>query len=46
MAAACQQPIANEAIQRRAAYLNDRRDDLYDISLYLVLLDEIPHGVS
>ena len=43
VAAACQQPIANEAIQRRAAYLNGRRDDLYDLSLYLVLLYEAPH---
>ena len=40
---ACEQPIANEAIQRRAAYLNGRREDLYDLSLYLVLLYEAPH---
>ena len=39
----CLQPIANEAIQRRAAYLNGRRQDLYDLSLYLVLLYEAPH---
>ena len=38
------QPIANEAIQRRAAYLNGRRHDLYDLSLYLVLLYEPPHA--
>jgi type IV secretion system protein VirB4 len=43
VAAACQPPIANEAIQRRSAYLNGRRDDLYDLSLYLVLLYEAPH---
>ena len=43
VAATCDQPIANEAIQRRAAYLNGRRDDLYDLSLYLVLLYEAPH---
>src|SRR3954463_5325002 len=43
VSAACEQPIANEAIQRRAAYLNDRRDDLYDLTLYLVLLYEAPH---
>ena len=43
VAAACQPPIANEAIQRRAVYLNGRRDDLYDLSLYLVLLYEAPH---
>ena len=43
VAAACQPPIANEAIQRRAVYLNGRRDELYDLSLYLVLLYEAPH---
>jgi type IV secretory pathway VirB4 component len=42
-AGTCSQPIANEAIQRRAAYLNGRRQDLYDLSLYLVLLYEAPH---
>ena len=45
VAAPCPQPIANEAIQRRAAYLNERRHDLYDLSLYLVLLYEAPHVV-
>ncbi len=43
VAAQCEQPVANEAIQRRAAYLNGRREDLYDLSLYLVLLYEAPH---
>jgi type IV secretion/conjugal transfer VirB4 family ATPase len=43
VAATCPQPIANEAIQRRAAYLNERRHDLYDLSLYLVLLYEAAH---
>lgn len=42
VAARCAQPIAHEAIQRRAAYLNDRRHDLYDLSLYLVLVYEVP----
>ena len=42
-AGTCPQPIANEAIQRRAAYLNSRRQDLYDLSLYIVLLYEAPH---
>jgi type IV secretion system protein VirB4 len=41
----CEAPVANEAIQRRAAYLNGRRQDLYDLSLYLVLLYEAPHVV-
>ena len=43
VAAVCQPAMANEAVQRRAAYLNGRRDDLYDLSLYLVLLYEAPH---
>src|SRR5262249_3203389 len=38
----CRQPIAREAIQQRAAYLNARRHQLYDIHLYLVLLYESP----
>mgnify|MGYP000076508098 CR=1 FL=1 len=42
VAAPCTQPIAHEAIQRRAAYLNDRRHELYDVSLYLVLMYEAP----
>ena len=33
-------PVAHEAIQRRTAYLNARRDDLYQLDLYLVLLYE------
>ena len=36
-------PVANEAIQRRAAYLNARRHQLSDIQLYLVILYEAPH---
>jgi type IV secretion system protein VirB4 len=40
--ARCAQPVAHEAIQRRAAYLNDRRHDLYDLVLYLVLVYEPP----
>jgi type IV secretion system protein VirB4 len=39
----CPQPIANEAIQRRVRYLNGRRQELYDLSLYLVLVYEAPH---
>lgn len=42
-AGTCPQPIANEAIQRRATYLNGKRPELYDLSLYLVLLYEAPH---
>jgi type IV secretion system protein VirB4 len=40
VAAPCSQPVAHEAIQRRAAYLNERRHALYDLALYLVLLYE------
>ncbi|MGH9159772.1 MAG: VirB4 family type IV secretion system protein [Vicinamibacteraceae bacterium] len=35
-------PIAQEALARRAAYLNNRRSDLYELSLFLVLLHEPP----
>ena len=40
VAAPCPEPIAHEAIQRRATYLNERRHALYDLGLYLVLLYE------
>ena len=45
VSAPCDAPIANEAIQRSAAYLNGRRQDLYDLSLHLVLLYEAPHVI-
>jgi type IV secretion system protein VirB4 len=45
ISAPCEQPIAHEAIQRRATYLNGRRHELYDLSFYLVLLYEAPHVV-
>ena len=41
-AANCPQPVANEAIQRRCAYLNDRRGELYQRDLFLVLVYEAP----
>ena len=41
-AARCAQPIANEAIQERAAYLNSRRHDLYDVAIYVAVLYEAP----
>lgn len=41
-AAACLKPVAHEAIQRRAAYLNGRRERLYELATYLVLLYEAP----
>ena len=43
VATSCTTPVANEAIQRRVAYLNSRRHDLYEVSSYLVLLYEAPH---
>src|SRR5829696_5577785 len=39
-AGSCRQRLAQEAIQRRTAYLNARRDELYDLDLYLVLVYE------
>src|SRR5258707_3653995 len=40
IAAPCAQPIVHEAVQARAAYLNGRRDHLYDLGLYLVVMYE------
>lgn len=40
VAAPCRQRLAHEAIQRRTAYLNTRREELYDLDLYLVLVYE------
>ena len=34
--APCAQQVAHEAVQRRAAYLNSRRDELYEFDLHLV----------
>jgi type IV secretory pathway VirB4 component len=45
VSAPCANRVAHEAIQRRAAYLNARRDGLYDLSLYLVILYESPYVV-
>jgi type IV secretion system protein TrbE len=36
--ARCTQRVAHEAVQRRAAYLNGRREELYEFDLHLVLL--------
>lgn len=40
ISAPCAQPVANEAIQRRTAYVNERRHALYDLTSYMVLLYE------
>jgi type IV secretion/conjugal transfer VirB4 family ATPase len=40
--ATCAQPVANDAIQRRTAHINQRREELYDLTSYLVLLYEPP----
>jgi len=45
VAAPCRQAVAHDAIQRRAADLNARRHELFDVSLFLVLLYEAPHVV-
>jgi len=39
-AAVCSDPVANDAIQRHAAFLNERRHELYKIDLYLALVYE------
>jgi hypothetical protein len=36
----CAEPVAQEALNRRTAYLNDRRSDLYQLGQYVVLLYE------
>ena len=38
--APCRQPVVHEAVHRRAAYLNGRRDDLFELELHLVLVYE------
>jgi len=46
VSAPCPQPIAHEAIQGRAAYLNARRDELYDLSLYSATTNAVPVTLS
>ncbi len=38
--APCGQPVVHQAVHRRAAFLNERRDDLFELSLHLVLVYE------
>src|SRR5207244_3877730 len=38
----CAEPVAQEALSRRTAYLNGRRLELYQLTQYLVLLHEPP----
>jgi type IV secretion system protein VirB4 len=40
IAGPCDHPIADAAIRHRVEFLNDRRSELYDIALYLVLVYE------
>jgi type IV secretion system protein TrbE len=41
----CAEPVAQEALNRRTAYLNDRRPELYQLAQYVVLLREsAKHG--
>lgn len=40
VAPACVEPVAQEALSRRTAYLNERRHDLYQLAQYVVLLRE------
>jgi type IV secretion system protein TrbE len=43
VAPACPEPVAQEAANRRAAHLNERRSVLYRLELFLVLLYEPPN---
>lgn len=40
VAPACVEPVAQKALSRRTAYLNERRHDLYQLAQYVVLLRE------
>jgi type IV secretion system protein TrbE len=40
VAPVCAEPVAQEALTRRTAYLNGRRHELYELALYVVLLHE------
>jgi type IV secretion system protein VirB4 len=41
----CAEPVAQEALSRRTAYLNERRQELYELAQYVVLLREgTTHG--
>lgn len=42
VSADCRQPIVQEAVQRRAEYLNSRRSQLFELALYAVLIYESP----
>ncbi|MGE0760021.1 MAG: hypothetical protein AB7O38_23615, partial [Pirellulaceae bacterium] len=42
----CQHPLAESAIRRRVEYLNERREELYALDLYLVLLYEGPRPLT
>ena len=42
VASSCARPVAHQAIQQRAAYLNGRRSELYELACYLVVLYEAP----
>jgi type IV secretion system protein VirB4 len=44
-AAVCDDLVVNDAVQQRVAFLNEHRDELYDMQLYLVLVYEgMPRG--
>ncbi|MEZ5289842.1 MAG: hypothetical protein R2745_02055 [Vicinamibacterales bacterium] len=44
IAATSRRRVAQAALERRAAWLNDRRASLFEVSQYLVLLYEAPHA--
>ena len=39
-AAGCDDAVVNDAVQQRVAFLNARRDELYEVGLYFVLMYE------
>ena len=44
--AKCHQPVVDDAIRRHVEHVNARRDDLYEVALYLVLVYEGFHARS
>ena len=42
----CRQPVVDDAIRRHVEHVNARRDDLYEVGLYLVLVYEGFHARS
>ena len=41
----CTSPLVRDAVRQRAAYLNGRRRELYELTIYFVLVYESPTSV-